>query len=730
MKRISINESWQFTKLSPQQCPLKGETTFTEVTLPHTPYSDDDQYHGLMLYRKYVEVDPSWNNVILEFEGADQVCRVFVNGVALGSHAGGYTLFRFAVPKAMLSGTLCIDVYLQNTANPDVCPNFGDFTLFGGLYRGVNLLVVEDNHFDYCYYGTNGIIVNATMKEDKGIVSIIPHIIVQDNNAIVECSVVDPTGNIVANGTTNGIEPLLLTIDNPLLWNGKKSVALYNVNATLSVDGVVYDSTSERIGFRTIHMTPNEGLFLNGEHVKLRGVAKHQDHAGVFNAIEPKHIDEDFKLMSEMGVNAIRLSHYPHAQYTYNHCDEDGYLTWAEIPMLKMTDNQALFNNAEEQLKELILQNIHHPSIFCWGIQNEIAMFKDAPFMHDECRMLVKIAKELDPSRLTTAANLYSVKPTSELNNITDMIGYNIYFGWYYGEMKDYDKYLDKFHQTRPNMPLGVSEYGVDANTSLHSEEPKIKDYSEEYQALFHETVYPIFKSKEYLWGSFVWNMFDFSSDKRNEGGVKYINAKGLVTYDRTICKDAFYYYKSIWSNDPFVHICSKRFIKRNKEAINIKVYTSQTNVTLIINGKTIGTNENNGNGTIVFTNVPLQKGKNNVKAIHGTCVDECVFERVEQEETSYHLPEETSGPVRNWFLSDDDTIKEGYYSIMDTAQDLLENAREVLEKHVPKLVELLDKDIIPTGLSMKSILSRDLKDNPDKIIEINNALHEIKKDL
>lgn len=272
--------------------------------------------------------------------------------------------------------------------------------------------------------------------------------------------------------------------------------------------------------------------------------------------------------------------------------------------------------------------------------------------------MLTKLAKELDPNRLVSAANLYTVKFSSELNKITDMIGYNIYFGWYYGEMSDYGNYLDKLHAARPEMPLGVSEYGVDSNPALHSEEPKVKDYSEEYQALFHETVYPILRGKDYLWGSFVWNMFDFSSDRRNEGGVKFLNSKGLVSHDRSLRKDAFYYYKAVWSKEPFVHICSQRFIKRAHKAIDIKVYTNQSSVVLTINGDEWGRAENNGNGTVVFRKVALRPGENTVRAVAGRWKDHCVFEHVEYEDESYCLPDQGEGTVRNWFLSDGDTVK------------------------------------------------------------------------
>jgi beta-galactosidase len=477
-------------------------------------------------------------------------------------------------------------------------------------------------------------------------------------------------------------------------------------------------------------MSPDEGLRLNGELLKLHGVAKHQDRAGVFSAVSGGQIDEDFDIIREIGANAVRLSHYQHPQHAYDRCDEDGLLVWAEVPMLKMTENGALYANIEQQLMELILQNIHHPSIFCWGIQNEIGMFRDAPFMHEECRVLTALAKRLDPNRLVTAANLYNVKPTSQLNAVTDMVGYNLYFGWYYGEMPDYSKYLDNYHALRPEMPLGISEYGVDCNVALHSEDPKVKDYSEEYQALWHETVYPILQSKDYLWGSFIWNMFDFSSDRRNEGGVKFINGKGLVSYDRSLRKDAFFYYKAKWSDEPFVHLCASRFVKRCREKVDVKVYTNQRAVTLFVNGAEQGTLSNNGNGTVLFRDVALEQGENRLKAMSGELADSLIFERVETAEESYRLPEETSGPVRNWFLSDDDTVKEGYYSIMDTAEDVLSGARSVLVRFVPSLVEVLDRDVIPLGLSMKSILSRELKNDPDTMLRINDALHQIKKEL
>ncbi len=732
MNRIPLNEGWQFAKLPEGMYPPAAEPAWEAVALPHTWYRDDDQYHGLALYGRELPFDPAWEKVFLEFEGADQRCRVFVNGREIGEHKGAYARFRLPVPDEVReSGLLRIEVLLDNRVSPDVSPNFGDFTIFGGLYRNVNLLVTGEDHFDYCYYGTDGVIVRAGVQDDgSGVLALEPHVCTAREDARVAYTLIGPDGKLAAEGSASANETFSLRVAEPKLWNGKKAPKLYTLRALLQIDGETADETEIRIGFRTVSMSPDDGLRLNGQPMKLCGVAKHQDRAGVFSAVSREQIDEDFALIREIGANAVRLSHYQHPQHTYDRCDEDGLLCWAEVPMLKMTENGALYANIEQQLIELILQNIHHPSIFCWGIQNEIGMFRDAPFMHEECRVLTALAKRLDPNRLVTAANLYNVKPASQLNAVTDMVGYNLYFGWYYGEMPDYSKYLDNYHAQRPEMPLGISEYGVDCNVKLHSETPKVKDYSEEYQALWHETVYPILQSKDYLWGSFIWNMFDFSSDRRSEGGVKYINGKGLVSHDRTLRKDAFYYYKAKWSDEPFLRLCARRFVKRCREKVDVKVYTNLPAVTLFVNGKELGTEANNENGTVQFRDVALEPGENRLKAVSGDLADSLIFERVETEEESYRLPEETGGPVRNWFLSDDETVREGYLSIMDTAEDVLDGARSVLARFVPKLLAVLESDVIPLGLQMKSILERECQDEPDTILQINKELNQIKKAL
>ena len=729
MKTISLCDSWRFAKL-PGKCLADAPdicmdgVNFETVSLPHTWYRDEDQYRGLCVYEKELP-RPDGECLFLSFDAADQNCAVYCGSILCGTHKGGYSRFRLPIPKEAEGDLLKLSVFVENPVNEDICPSFGDFTVFGGLYRGADLLICGESHFDRCWYGTDGLILRSFLtKEGWGHLSIEPHT-VSSPDARIHCTVLDPNGTIVCEGESSAKEPMELLVPNPVLWNGRGKSFLYTVKAELLENGEVKDVTGLSTGFRRIEVTPDQGLFLNGNPYRINGVAKHQDFAGVFNAVTMEEIRRDFERITEIGANAVRLSHYQHPQAAYDFCDTLGLLAWAEIPMLKMTESPALMENTEQQLKELILQNIHHPSVFCWGIQNEIAMFRDAPFMHDNCRKLHAIAKKLDPDRATACANLYPLKASSRLNEITYLVGYNIYFGWYYGDMTDYGPYLDKMHASRQNLPLGISEYGVDTSISLHSSDPHVKDYSEEYQLLWHRTVYPQIESRRWLWGSFIWNMFDFSSARRDEGGQKYINAKGLVTHDRKTPKDAFYYYKAKWSDEPFVHLCGRRYAKRAMEKTDIIVCTNQPEITLSANGKeTVIRTEN---GTAVFKDIPLQMGENFLKASSGDLLDEGVIERVETEPENYRLPDQGDGAVRNWFLAEDSFRKEGFFSLEDTANDLLENprTREILRRAVPELFQIMtEKNVIPLGLTMKNILSRD-SDGLD-LKALNSELNEV----
>lgn len=729
MKTVSLNDSWLFRKLpgfTLEQAPDIALDDFPaqSVSLPHTWYTDEEQYKGLCVYEKEIP-RPDGERLFLSFGAADQSCRVYVNGVFCGAHRGGYARFRLPIPGEALAGALRLQVFAENPVNEDICPSFGDFTVFGGLYRGAELLVCGENHFDRCFFGTDGLIVRASLDEKgNGTLSLEPHAVCVPG-ARIAYTVTDGEGEAVCRGDGAADETLVLLVPRPRLWNGRHRAQLYTVKAELLADGAVCDAVELRTGFKKVELTGERGLLLNGKPYPLRGVAKHQDFAGVFCAVGEEHIRRDFALIDEIGATAVRLSHYQHPQAAYDRCDELGLLAWAEVPMLKMTESAALMENTEQQLRELILQNIHHPAIFCWGIQNEIAMFKDAPYMHENCRKLHGIVKELDPDRASAAANLYPLKASSKLNEITDMIGYNIYFGWYYGDMKDYGAYLDKMHAARPLLPFGISEYGVDTNIRLHSSEPQVKDYSEEYQAVWNETVYAQIESRPWLWGSFVWNMFDFHSARRNEGGQRFINAKGLVTNDRQIRKDAFYYYKAKWSGEPFVHLCGRRYAERAREQIDVRVYTNQPQVELTVNDERWTASVHNGRA--LFEKVPLRMGENRLRANAGACEDTVVLTRVEQEPESYRLPDTGGGAVRNWFLAEDSYKKEGFFSLEDTANDLLDNpqTREIIRRAVPELYRVMtEKNVIPLGLTMKNILSRDA-DNLD-LKALNAELNQV----
>ncbi len=738
MKRVLINTVWQFAKLPGVSiaAPSLAGAEWETLDLPHTWYQDDDQYRGLAVYQKTVDVDFGPDKCLfLEISAADHTVRAFAGDIELGLHKGGYSRVRFAIPDGCVkNGKIDITLYVDNGMTEDVSPLAGDFTLFGGLYRGVSLLVTEQFHFDYTYYGTDGIIIRTAVDErGNGLLRVEPHAIAE-GDANVKYTFRNPDGSVAAQFENLADAAQEVAIPSVHLWNGKNSPALYTLEAALEVDGVEADSAIITTGFRKIDIDPDKGFFLNNSHMRLNGVAKHQDFAKCYSAVTEREINQDFDIIEEIGANAVRLSHYQHPQYTYDKCDKAGLVVWAEIPMLKMTEDPALQENAKQQLMELVLQNIHHPSICFWGVQNEIAMFRDTDFVHKNIKELYDLTKDLDPDRIVTCANLYPLKAKSRLNCMTDLVGYNIYFGWYYGKMEDYGSYLDDLHRELPQMPLGISEYGVDCATWLHSENPLVKDYSEEFQSLFHETVYPIIQSKSYLWGSFVWNLFDFSSSRRNEGGQRFINAKGLVSYDRETKKDAFYYYRAKWSDEPFLHIREKRFAKRCCDIVNVKVYTNLPQVTLVLPGSEKVAAQNDGNGSVVFSNIALSEGKTTLtvtaESNGRTFIDSVIFEKVTEPEMSYVLPNSGAGTtVQNWFLGEEDIDTDSYFSLKDRAEDILENdqAYAVFKKYLPGLASLLEKGSIPLGLAMTSILSRDTPRNVD-LKELNMELMKITK--
>ena len=684
--------NWRFARLESPGIPLPAPESkvWQDVTLPHVWNKDDPSQTGECVYQATFGMDARQleKRHFIEFEAVAGVCKVEMNGQLLGEHRGGYSTFRFAMDEALVEGANTLTVHADNTRYSDVNPLTGDFDNYGGIYRDVKLIEVEGTHFDLLYYGTQGVEIDA---EADGTVKITPHI-TGGEGAMARYTILD--GNCIAAACEVSAitgRDVTMQVEYPRLWNGKADPHCYTLRAELLREGAVCDAVELGFGFRSIEMNAAQGFSLNGKHLRLNGVAKHQDRERMGCAFTRAQLDEDMAILKELGANAVRLSHYQHPQYFYDLCDKEGFVVWAEIPMLAMPDaNDGVFENAKSQLTELILQNRHHPSICFWGIQNEIAMMGESLEMYDKVAKLNGLAKQLDPSRLTTAANLYCVKNNSQLNFIPDCIGYNLYYGWYYGEMGDYAGFIRKFRNDNPGVPLGFSEYGVDCNLAYHSETPRRKDYSEEYQALYHETVYPQLTAEPAVWGSFVWNLFDFGSSIRDEGGVKGRNSKGLVTWDRQTKKDAFYYYKAQWSEELFVHIAGRRFVKRSGESTTVKVYSNCSEVTLTTNGREIPGRQTAA-GVFSFT-VPLDVGALELRAEGTGCADSITLEHVAQPEQSYiYVDPNPEIDVKNWFTMQDsgeDLFPEDRFSIMDSIGEILDNgeAFALLEAELPSI--------------------------------------------
>ena len=711
---------------------LEGE----KVTLPHTWYRDGEYYQGDGVYQKVFEGHFSEHErVFVRFHGVDKVCRVYLNGTLLGAHEGGYTRFAFELTNVQKHGKNILSVFVNNEKGRTVSPLSGDFPMFGGIHRKVELITAPEVCFDAGFAGTEGVIVQ-TRTEGPGAGQIFAKVRLCGNvsgDYSLRFSLLDADGKCreVTEFPIPFSDGCVLKTANPHLWDGKRDPYLYTVCAELLYKGQVADRVTQRVGFRWMKLDPDRGFFLNGNHLKLHGVAKHQDTEGVFSAATEENWKTDIALIREIGANAVRLSHYPHPDRVYDLCDEAGLLVWAEIPLLKLTDNPELQENAKQQLREMILQNMHHPSICFWGIQNEIAIFGEKPYMAHFLQTLNQLVHTLDPTRLSVSANLNSVKPGSALNRITDGTAYNLYFGWYYGSFEDHGKFLDELHRANPKMPFAVSEYGADTNLSFHSANPKVNDYTEEFQCLYHERIYPQMLSRDFIWGSFVWNMFDFCSPIRHAANIDCRNLKGLVTYDRKTKKDSFYYYKAQWAREPFVHITEKRFQNRSDEKMTVKVYSNLPEVTLqtAMGSMTVSSST----GVFLFPNVRLSLGENRIKACSGAAEDTAIFVRCAEPDRSYIYVNDRKGfSVENWFVDEQQEARifpEGCYSVRDKIEDLLAcpAAMAVIKRHMPDVAADLPETI--GRFSLDSYFSHEKPQCKERDIkELNEDLTKIRK--
>lgn len=638
MREITkIMKGWEFTG---------PDGTTTTVDLPHTWNARDgqdggnDYWRGTCIYRTHFAA-PQFNTashqVWIQFDGVNASAHVVLNGSPVCNHDGGYSTFRANITE-LLRDENELTVEVDNSKNDRVYPQKADFTFYGGIYRDVSLMVVSKNHFTLDYFGGPGIRITPTVQGADASVQVTTW---HDGEGEVSIELLDAAGNTVATGKGPDIT---LTIFNAHLWNGVKDPYLYSCKARLVVNGTVEDETTTRFGVRSFKVDPKKGFFLNGKSYPLHGVSRHQDRKGLGNAITREMHDEDMALIKEIGANTIRLAHYQHDQYFYDLCDEVGMVVWAEIPYISehMPNGR---ENTISQMKELIIQNYNHPCIVCWGVSNEITIStKDKKDMLDNHRQLNDLCHKMDKTRLTTLACYAMCGPFNRSAHITDMVSWNLYLGWYVPGFILNDLWMGFFHLCFPNRPFGYSEYGAEGMPNLHSTHPHRGDHTEEYQAKYHEYMLRCFKRHPWMWATHVWNMFDFAADARDQGGEPGMNHKGLVTFDRKTKKDSFYLYKAWWSDEAFVHICSKRFVERTGSTATVKVYSNQSTVALYVNGNKVG--EQTGEHVFTFK-VPLN-GELHIQAVAGDRTDESVIRHVDTPNPEYKL-HKTKSKSANW---------------------------------------------------------------------------------
>ena len=681
----------------------------TAVSLPHTWNAVDGQDGGNDYHRgtcwyvtKFQKPElEAGSQVYVEFLGASVIADVYLNGEAVAHHEGGYSTFRVNLTDKLQEENV-LAVALNNADNNYVYPQKADFTFYGGLYRMVNLIVVPESHFELDYAGGNGIAVTPTVECDEnrvptGKASVKVETWVTGNADSVVITITGEESESKTVSVVDGHAEATFELEHVHLWDGVDDPYLYHAKAELSSG----DVTETTFGCRSFYTDPEKGFVLNGRVYPLRGVSRHQDRTGAGNALSYEMHKEDMEIIKEIGANTIRLAHYQHAQEFYDLCDEYGMVVWAEIPYITMHMPNGRANTLS-QMEELVVQNYNHPSIVCWGLSNEItaATPVDEDLLENH-RLLNDLCHKLDKTRFTTMANVFMQETDSPLLEIPDVNSYNLYFGWYLGELEQNDEFFDEYHAKYPDRCIGFSEYGADANPQYQSTAPTHGDYSETYQTVYHEHMLKMIEERPYLWATHVWNMFDFAADGRDEGGKHGVNQKGLVTMDRKLKKDAFYLYKAYWNKeDAFVHICGRRYVDRKEDTTEVKVYSNQTTVSLYVDGTLLETQE--GNRIFRFA-VPMT-GEHEIVAKAGAEEDSIHIRKVEEANPDYVMGEIKD--VINWF--DDEPYKSDCYSIKDKMSEI-----QASPKAGAILAELMAQ---APGAESRGDVAESVKDNPNLV--------------
>ncbi len=740
---VNLNAGWAFTK-NATELPDVFPRVWDIINLPHTWNAVDgqdggnDYYRGKGFYVKEVsKFDlPECEKYFIEINGASSVGELYVNGRLVGSHRGGYSTWRFDVTDYLEDNNL-IGVIVDNTDVEDVYPRVADFTFYGGLYRDVNLIGVDHAHFELEYYGTPGIKVTPFVDGNDANVTVEVFVKDAEEKCMLAYTIVDSDGRVVCEKEVPVSETeCVFTLENVHKWHGVKDPYLYQAGVCLKRDGEVIDTVQTRFGCRSYEIDSERGFILNGEEYPLRGVSRHQDRLGVGNALLQEHHIEDMDLICEVGANTIRLAHYQHDQFFYDLCDERGIVIWAEIPYISR-HVAAGRENTLLQMKELIIQNYNHPCIVVWGLSNEITIGGESEDLIENHRLLNDLCHEMDPTRKTVIAAVSMADEGSPYIHIPDVVSYNHYFGWYGGDVSDNGPWLDQFHKTYPNIPLGLSEYGCEA-LDWHTSDPKQGDYTEEYQAYYHEEMIKQLFSRKYLWATYVWNMFDFGADARAEGGVNGRNNKGLVTFDRKYKKDAFFAYKAWMSDVPFVHIASKRYVDRVEDVTKVTVYSNLPEVELFVNGVSVG---KKACADHFFHFEVANVGESKIQAVAGACMDCSVIRKVDTFNEAYRFTE--SGTILNWF---DITEVDGHFSLNDNLGEIMANPQglqvvmemlkntplqsdqERSEKDVAAQMKMLSSFTFIRLLNLMGVTNKNSPVSKDDLLALNQVLNKIAK--
>lgn len=715
----NINDNWKFSK------DLK---TWEEVTLPHTWNAIDgqdggnDYFRGVCSYTRKFNKPLEEGKVFLEINGASNIADVYLNGESIAHHKGGYSTFRVEL-KNLLAQDNTLTINVDNRENNYCYPQKADFTFYGGLYRDVNLIIVPINHFELVKDGHPGIHVTPEVKGKNARVIVETWQVGEGDVKIF----VNEQRKVVP--SIDGYAKAEFIIEDVHLWNGIKDPYMYVAKACFDEDEV-----ETKFGCRSFSFDQEKGFFLNGESYPLRGVSRHQDRWQMGNALTLKEHKEDMELIKEIGANTIRLAHYQHAKEFYDLCDEYGMIVWAEIPYITehMPNGR---KNTLDQMRELITQCYNHPSIICWGLSNEIAVHGVSEDLLENHKLLNDLCHLLDKTRPTTMAHAFMLEHESPLIAIPDISSYNLYFGWYLGNLEQNDSFFDEYHQKFPNRVMGFSEYGADCNVKYQTSKPDQGDYSEQYQCKYHEYILDCIDRHSWLWSTHCWNMFDFGADGRDEGGSHGLNQKGLVSIDRKIKKDAFYLYKAAWNkDDKFVHICGSRYIDRVDNITEIKIYSNLDSVDLYMDGKLLETKK----GNRIFTfNVEIS-GEHLIEAKSGNYTDSIKIRKVDKPNPEYVFNK--AGSVTNWF--DEEGFDSSCFSIRDSFGSLMTHPKtkvivdSLMQKMIasrgdvaksannnPQLQKML------AGMSFEALLKQAGDAVPkEEVDSLNKKLQQIKK--